>query len=208
MEKMTIYEALRYCPPNAQKKIGGGRLKGMTDINPMWRIKVLTETFGPVGIGWAYSITKQWLEPGNNGEVAAFVDIELRIKVNDQWSEPIPGTGGAMFVSREKSGLYTDDEAYKKALTDALSVACKALGVAADIYWDNDRSKYSEPAPAPAPAGKVNPSQVAQLESLITETRSDRAKLLAFFKVARLEDMSVDQHRRCMIMLTKKLEPQ
>ena len=29
------------------------------------------------------------------------------------------------------------------ALTDAISVACKALGFAANIYWDNDKTKYS-----------------------------------------------------------------
>ena len=30
------------------------------------------------------------------------------------------------------------------ALTDAISVACKALGVAADIYYANDRTKYTK----------------------------------------------------------------
>ena len=34
------------------------------------------------------------------------------------------------------------DECYKMALTDAISVAAKALGVAADVYYKNDRSKY------------------------------------------------------------------
>jgi hypothetical protein len=28
------------------------------------------------------------------------------------------------------------------ALTDALSVACKALGFAADVYFEKDRTKY------------------------------------------------------------------
>lgn len=30
------------------------------------------------------------------------------------------------------------------AYTDALSVACKSLGFAADIYYENDRTKYSD----------------------------------------------------------------
>jgi hypothetical protein len=30
------------------------------------------------------------------------------------------------------------------ALTDAISVACKALGMSADIYFNKDRSKYDE----------------------------------------------------------------
>ena len=52
MDKMIYYNQLRTVPEVAKKPIGGGRLKGMTDINPMWRIKRITEVFGPVGIGW------------------------------------------------------------------------------------------------------------------------------------------------------------
>lgn len=143
MENTAIYEAVRKAPRNALKAIQAGRLKGKTDINPMWRIKALTEQFGPVGFGWKYEIVKEWLELGANGEVAAFVDINLYVKWNGEWSEPIPGNGGSMFIAKEKNGLYTDDEAYKKALTDAISVSCKALGFAADVYWEADSTKYS-----------------------------------------------------------------
>ena len=143
MENMEIYEAVRKAPGNALRAIQAGRLKGKTDINPMWRIKALTEQFGPVGFGWKYEIVKEWQEPGANGEVAAFVDINLYVKWNGEWSEPIPGNGGSMFISKENKGLYTDDEAYKKALTDAISVSCKALGFAANVYWSADTTKYS-----------------------------------------------------------------
>ena len=47
-------------------------------------------------------------------------------------------------MTKEKQGAYTSDECFKMALTDAISVACKALGFAADVYWDNDKTKYSE----------------------------------------------------------------
>lgn len=139
---MKIYEAARSCPAEALKPIAAGRLKGKSDINPMWRIKKLTEIYGPCGTGWTYDITKQWLEPGANGEIAAYCNIILYVKDGGEWSKGIPGTGGSMFVASEKNGLYTDDECYKKALTDAISVACKALGFAADVYWNADRTKY------------------------------------------------------------------
>lgn len=146
MEKnLVIYEAVRKAPDNALKKINAGRLKGKSDINPMWRIKILTELFGACGIGWKYEITRQWIESGANGEMAAFCNINLFFKNGDQWSDPIPGTGGSAFVANERNGAYTSDECFKMALTDAISVACKALGVAADVYWDSDRTKYSEP---------------------------------------------------------------
>lgn len=142
MGNMEIYEKSRECPPNALKTIAAGRLKGKSDINPMWRIKMLTELFGPAGIGWYYEIEKQWVEIGANGEIAAFCNINLFIRVDNEWSKPIQGTGGSAFIAKEKNGLYTSDECYKMALTDAISVACKALGFAADVYWNSDRTKY------------------------------------------------------------------
>ena len=140
---LTIYNKVRAVPSEAQKPIQGGRLKGMTDINPMWRIKALTELFGPCGIGWKYTITDKRLENGGNDEISAFVDINLYIKHEGEWSEAIPGTGGSMFVTKESRGLYTSDECFKMALTDAISVSCKSLGVGADVYWNKDRTKYS-----------------------------------------------------------------
>lgn len=143
MENLGIYESVRQVPQSAQREIQAGRLKGKTDINPMWRIKALTEQFGPCGIGWKYTITDKRLENGANNEVSAFVDIDLYIKVDGEWSDAIPGTGGSAFVSSERNGLYTSDECFKMALTDAISVACKALGFGADVYWAKDATKYT-----------------------------------------------------------------
>ena len=138
---LELYNKVRNVPLEAQRTIRGGRLNGFTDINPMWRIQILTEHFGVCGIGWKPEIVKQWLESYSNGEVAAFCDINLYIKQDGAWSDAIPGTGGAKFVSKESGGMYVDDEAYKKAYTDALSVACKMLGIGADVYW-SEGSKY------------------------------------------------------------------
>ena len=64
----------------------------------------------------------------------------------------IPGIGGSMFVASEKAGLRTNDECYKMAVTDALSVAMKMLGVGADIYMGRyDGSKYAEEKMLKAP---------------------------------------------------------
>jgi hypothetical protein len=159
MDNMSIYEKVRQCPQSALRPINAGRLKGKSDINPMWRIKALTETFGARGIGWYYDITRQWTEQGANGEISAFVNINLYVLAGGEWSKPIVGTGGSAFVANERNGQYTNDEAYKMALTDAISVACKALGFAADVYWQQDATKYtgrdtayngsSKPADAP-----------------------------------------------------------
>ncbi len=145
MSNLYIWDKAKSVPDNAQKPISGGRLSGMTDINPMWRLKTLTEMFGPCGIGWKYEITDKRLEAGAGGEIAAFVDINLYYLDPEcgEWSGGIPGTGGASFVAKERNGLYVSDECFKMALTDAISVACKALGFGADVYWNTNSSKYN-----------------------------------------------------------------
>lgn len=143
MNNLEIYEKCRAVPPEALKAIAGGRLKGLMDINPMWRIKKLTELFGPVGIGWWYIPKRFWTEAGANSEIIAFAEIDLFYVLDGKVSQPISGTGGSKLVSKETTGLFTNDECYKMAVTDALSVACKALGIGADVYWNKDRDKYS-----------------------------------------------------------------
>ena len=155
-ENMRIWNEVCRPPATALKRIAGGRLKGMTDINPQWRIQVMTEQFGPIGVGWYYDVLNKWTEPGADDEVLCFVDINVYIKDGGEWSKPIYGLGGSKLVAKESGGLHSNDEGYKMALTDALSVAKKELGVAADIYkglWDG--SKYisreeDEPANAEA----------------------------------------------------------
>lgn len=167
MDSMELYNRVREVPKSAQKTIKGGRLNGYTDINPMWRIQKLTETFGPCGIGWKYTIEREWTEAGANGEVAAFVDISLYYKWDGAWSDGIPGTGGSSFVAKERGGLYTSDECFKMALTDAISVAAKAIGMGADIYWSAGRTKYdNEQEPtgeAPKEFAKAKPVTVCEL---------------------------------------------
>ena len=172
-ENLALYEQFRKCPEEAQKTIQAGRLKGMTDINPMWRIKKLTEVFGPCGFGWTVKIVRTWIEEGNEGERTANVQIALRVKYNGEWSEPIEGIGGAMFIATERNGMHTDDECFKKAYTDAISVACKSLGIAADIYWNKDtESKYGTVAPQPDPT----PYKCVECGAGVTENMAARTQ--------------------------------
>ena len=173
-DNLRFYELLRKVPDYALKQIGAGRLKGMSDINPVYRIKAMTEAFGPCGIGWKYVVTKQWLETYGQ-EVKAFCNIDLFIKVDGEWSDAIPGTGGSSLVAVERSGLYVSDEAYKMALTDALSVAMKSLGVAADVYYSKDKvvqfdTKYEQQSyVAQQPVQQQQPLQQQPLQPQVTQ---------------------------------------
>jgi hypothetical protein len=155
-ENLKVWNELKAVPAAAKKKILGGRLKGMTDIKPQWRLKMMTEQFGPIGIGWYYEPVERWTESYGT-EISVHIRLNVYVKVDGEWSKPISGTGGSMLIANEKiydneKNLYDthfkpyhSDEAYKMATTDALSVAMKQLGVAADVYMGLSDSKYDKP---------------------------------------------------------------
>lgn len=142
MANLDLYERYAQPPENALKSFSNGKFSG-TDINPMWRIKALTEAFGPCGIGWYTEVIRQWREDTDDSSATVYCHIHLYIKVDGEWSKPITGIGGNTLSRKTKSGSSTTDEAYKMAYTDAMGIACKALGIGADIWWKEARSKYT-----------------------------------------------------------------
>jgi len=184
MENTELWNNVKQPPESALKKITGGRLSGMTDISPQWRFLVLTEQFGPCGVGWKYTVDKLWPESGSDGQIFAFAQVSLFTKDSDVWSEPIPGIGGSMLVTKESAGLHSSDEGYKMAVTDALSVACKALGIAADIYmglWDG--SKYKDAPKDPPKAqdkGKTEPTLKQTLYAMMEKKGLSKEDMTKF----------------------------
>lgn len=178
---LSIFNKVRKVPDNALKQINAGRLKGMSDVNPVWRILAMTDTFGVCGVGWKYEITKQWTETYGN-EIKGFCNINMFIKVDGEWSDAIPGTGGASFVAMEKNGAYVSDEVYKMALTDALSVAMKSIGVAADIYFSKGAdlgTKYAineQVANGSLPTQSTDPNLEAILVNIKAARNTDELK--------------------------------
>jgi hypothetical protein len=142
-DHLSLYNRVREVPEEAKKPISAGRLKGKTDINPLWRIQTLTREFGPAGIGW-FTETTEMKFVETDKEKALYLHIRLFVKNEDGWSKPIEGFGGSMVVANEKNGLFLDDDAYKKAYTDAISQACRSLGIGADVYWESDATKYQQ----------------------------------------------------------------
>ena len=181
MGNLDLYNRVRIVPEEAKKPIKGGRLNGMTDINPMWRIKVLTSEYGPCGIGWFYKPVKKWTEQAG-GETVAFVDIELFIKVDGEWSQPICGTGGSRLSQNERNGLFVSDECYKMATTDAISVACKQLGIGADVYFGADRTKYDSPF-----------ERVERVRNELKKRRCSEANFMQVYRLDNIEQVTDSQ---------------
>lgn len=191
-DNLRFYNASRAVPEEAQKSFNNGRFSG-TDINPMWRIKKLTELFGPAGLGWYYEVIGERCE--SHGEVTmAIVDLLLYIRdpESGDWSKPIFGTGGNKLLEKGRAS----DEGYKMALTDALSVACKALGIGADVYFAKDKTKYTD--------GDTDPSTAARSPSPVTSDRGGMKDVPAPGRQTRLG--LTGKCRRCKCDIDERTE--
>ena len=110
-----------------------------TAIKPMWAYKRMTEEFGPCGKGWG--INKPEFELQHMDEdVLVFCTVSVWHEEPEQLTW---GVGGDRIRSKNRHGLYVDDEAYKKAFTDAVTNALKFIGVGADVHMGMyDDNKY------------------------------------------------------------------
>lgn len=156
-ENLRFYVPGATVPAEAQKQFNNGRFKG-TDINRMWRIKTLTEMFGPCGIGWTFEIVDiQEYKHDSSDNIVLFGKgiLKYRDPKTGEWSEPIIGYGGNFKFSYGK----VNDEAYKMLETDCFGTACSKLGIGASVYWSTDRSKYDMPAEDPRPEIKTEPKK-------------------------------------------------
>jgi len=143
LDNLRLYNQFRAVPQEALKSFNNGKFGG-TDINPMWRIKALTEAFGPCGEGWYFGKPEfQLVTSGDTITVHCIVALYHKLS-DGTWSQPVYGVGGNTIASINKSGYKNvTDEGFKMAYTDACGIAAKQLGVGADVWFANDVTKYT-----------------------------------------------------------------
>ena len=181
MEPLKIYNELKSVPKEFLKEIGAGRLKGMSDIKPQWRIMKLTEIFGACGFSWKVQNVHFEYKEASNNEVVVNCRLEFLYKIDDVWSEPIPATGGSKLSTWENKTdwdtkvkskeLYVSDEAEKMAYTDALSVAGKMIGLASDIYMGYG-GKYDAGNNKVTSQGQNIPKKEIKKDELVVESEA------------------------------------
>ena len=100
------------------------------------QIEKATEVFGPVGVGWGWSVSDPILP---NNDTVAF-KISLWHGNKDQVVEQF---GQAALTA----GSRADNDAFKKAVTDGLTKCLSYLGFNADVFLGKfDDSKYVQHA--------------------------------------------------------------
>lgn len=139
-DKTKIWEAFWQTDPSKTKSFSrAGGFKG-TAINPTYIKERLTSFFGPIGLGWGYKVVDEELIKGHkdkegiNQVLIHKVLIEFWYIFGKRKSEPIQAFGQTTMVGKYSTGWFTDEEAPKKSLTDALTKAVSDLGMSADIH--------------------------------------------------------------------------
>lgn len=138
---MALWQSVEKTDPDQTKKITGKAYQG-TSPKPYYLIKKATETFGPCGIGWGFIVLNERVEEGAGGERVHIAHVRVWYVWNDKRGE-VEHVGGTAFSGTRGSGKnYSDEDAPKKSVTDALVKALSLIGFAGDIFaglYDDDK---------------------------------------------------------------------
>ncbi len=164
-DNLALWEKLGKTDPAHTKgfKRGGG-FTG-TAIKPMWSYKRMTEEFGPCGTGWGIGEPTFQVVNGDNREILVYCTASIWYGED---RKTVYGVGGDKIVTHIKANTQynrperweNDDEAFKKAFTDAITNALKLIGVGADVhmglfddskYVNTLKQEFSDEKPEPAP---------------------------------------------------------
>lgn len=149
---LSLWESVQATDPDYTKSFSrSGGFRG-TAINHTYQQKRATQAFGPKGLGWGSRILDERYAEGapilhpQHGVIGREVIHVLRIELwylREGQRGSVEAFGQTQFVGSNKHGVYTDEEAPKKSLTDAESKALASLGFSADVHLGLfDDSKY------------------------------------------------------------------
>lgn len=184
--KTELWDRLGKTDPSHTKQFKrSGGFSG-TAIKPMWSYRRMTEEYGPCGEGWGINEPSFQVVPGPEGEVLVYCTVSIWHGVRDR---TVFGVGGDKVVGKNKYGLSSDDEAFKKAFTDAVTNALKLIGVGADVHmgmfddskYVNERKQDEARKNAPPADNESRIAYVAQCREAIRKA-TDADKLATWWK--------------------------
>lgn len=215
MTNTALWDSVQTTDPKYTKGFSrGGGFKG-TATNATYLAKKATERFGPCGTGWGINVVNEEIitgAPHVDGD-GCCIAHDLIHKVHARLWYVLDGKRGEVeqfgqtqIVGKNKNGFYTDEEAPKKSLTDAMTKCLSLLGFSADIHLGlYDDNKYVASL-AGQFAERVTEEQAATIRDLLAETASDVAGFLAYFGAASVDDLAADKFATAEKMLRAKLQ--
>ena len=183
-QNMRIWNKVCKTDPSHTKQVSFGRR--FTAIDAMYQIQSATEVWGPAGEGWGFEGKHSTQECGQ--VVLAVSDVTLWWRNGDRVN--VSGTVRASSTLVSAKG-HVDEDAWKKATTDALTKLLSYHGFNADVFlgkFDDNRyvqarareeaqEKKAATAPAQETGPKISEAQHRRLEARISELRLDRGRV-------------------------------
>lgn len=211
-DNIALWAAVEKTDPAYTKQFSrGGGFKG-TATNATYLARKATEQFGPCGIGWGVQVLDEDIIEGAplliDGAVVAHERIhKVRARlwyVRDGVRGEVEQFGQTQIVGKNKNGFFTDEEAPKKSLTDAMSKCLSLLGFSADIHMGRyDDNKYVAGLQAEF-APRISAEEAANLRDWLSETKSDEGGFLAYFGADSVDTFPADKFAAAIKMLEAK----
>lgn len=160
---LALWDSVSKTDPAHTKKVN--QRGGFTAIDAHYQVQQATKAFGPVGIGWGYEVQHGTIEAGSI--LFASADVIVWHKNRDQAYGPVRGLAA---VLNQKGRV--DEDAPKKALTDALTKALSHLGFSADVFLGKfDDNRYVQQV-AQEIAQESLPPRVHEIVAVIKDADS------------------------------------
>lgn len=178
---MEIWNKVEKTNPDDTKKVN--QRGGFTAIDAYSQIKKATEVFGPVGVGWGWTLCAPIFPPNDT------VMIEVQVW-HGKKENYIPVFGQKKLNT--KNG--PDEDAMKKAVTDGVTKALSYLGFNADVFMGKfDDNKYLEERKSEVQQEKKQPFKPkdGEYHELALTVVSDRVE-----SPERLKDLIIDELRQ------------
>lgn len=185
IDPTALWDQVCTTDPAFVKKITGKSYQGDSP-SPYYLARRATEVFGPCGIGWGYDIIDERIEdgalisPGFNERISV-----ARVRVWYLWNGArgeVEHIGGTVFSGKRGNGkVFTDEDAPKKSVTDALVKALSLIGFAGDIFsgrWDDTRyheAPQQETAEASSPHADDVASYISSALAMIETFNESKA---------------------------------
>ncbi len=187
-DNLRLWNAVAKTNPAHTKKVEFGRK--FTSIDAHWQIMRATETFGPIGEGWGYSVQHSTITLAPE-MILAIADVTIWWSGQDDdpgvkrgeygpiratcemWS--VERKFGKIVYEDDKPKMRADEDAPKKAMTDALTKGLSHLGFSADVFLGLfDDNRYVQKMQKEF-AGQTDPIQ-SDADAMYAEQSADRRK--------------------------------
>lgn len=167
-DNMRIWNKVEKTDPKHTKAYNSGGYRG-TAITSMYNVKRATEIFGPIGHGWGFDVGEpEYVADAESKTMIVQIKVTVWYMQNDKCGH-VSHYGATKMAYQASSRRMVDEDAVKKAVTDALGKALSMLGFSADVWL----GKFDDPAyvrdlenggmdtpPAPPPPNKAAVSHV------------------------------------------------